>query len=59
MFCPLLPGIADSPERIEQLVKFAVDFRVEEIFAEPVNPRASALSMTALFLLKAFVEVSR
>jgi len=45
MFCPLLPGIADSPERIEQLVKFAVDCRVEEIFAEPVNPRASAFKL--------------
>ena len=44
MFCPLLPGIADSPEQIDQLVQFAADCQVEEIFVEPVNPRCSGLS---------------
>lgn len=43
MFCPLLPGIADSQEGIERLVKFAADCRAEEIFAEPVNPRGPSL----------------
>lgn len=43
MLCPLLPGIADSPEEIEQLVRFAVDCRAEEIFVEAVNPRGSGL----------------
>ena len=43
MFCPLLPGIADSPEQIDQLVQFATDRQVEEIFVEPVNPRGSGL----------------
>ena len=32
MFCPLLPGISDSPRQIEDLVQFAVDCNVEEIF---------------------------
>ncbi|MDI6448478.1 SPL family radical SAM protein [Anaerobaca lacustris] len=45
MFCPLLPGIADSPEDIEQLVKFAIDCRAEEIFVEPVNPRGPGLRL--------------
>jgi len=45
MLCPLLPGIADSQEDIERLVKFAVDCRVEEIFAEPVNPRGPGLRL--------------
>jgi DNA repair photolyase len=45
MFCPLLPGIADAPEQIDQLVKFAVDCRMEEIFAEPVNPRGPGLRL--------------
>lgn len=45
MLCPLLPGIADSQEDIERLVKFAVDCRAEEIFAEPVNPRGPGLRL--------------
>ncbi len=45
MLCPLLPGIADAPEQIDQLVKFAVDCRAEEIFAEPVNPRGPGLRL--------------
>jgi DNA repair photolyase len=45
MFCPLLPGIADAPDQIDKLVKFAVDCRVEEIFAEPVNPRGAGLKL--------------
>ncbi len=43
MLCPLLPGIADSADQIDELVKFAVDCKVEEIFAEPVNPRGPGL----------------
>ena len=43
MLCPLLPGIADSPEHIEQLVKFATECNVEEIFVEPVNQRGKGL----------------
>jgi len=43
MFCPLLPGIADSPRQIDQLVQFAVECEVEEIFVEPVNPRGRGL----------------
>lgn len=43
MLCPLLPGIADDPDRIDQLVRFAVDCRVEDIFVEPVNPRVLGL----------------
>ena len=43
MLCPLLPGIADSPEQIDQLVKFLVDCRAEEIFVEPVNARGPGL----------------
>jgi DNA repair photolyase len=45
MLCPLLPGIADASEQIDQLVKFAADCRVEEIFAEPVNPRGPGLRL--------------
>jgi len=45
MLCPLMPGIADSQEQIDCLVKFAVDCRVEEVFVEPVNPRGSGLRL--------------
>lgn len=46
MFCPLLPGIADSPEQIEKFIQFAVECGVEEIFAEAVNPRGRGLILT-------------
>ncbi len=43
MLCPLLPGVADSPEQIDQLVKSVADCRAEEVFVEPVNPRGPGL----------------
>jgi DNA repair photolyase len=43
MFCPLLPGIADFPKHIDQLVRFASEVRAEEVFVEPVNPRGQGL----------------
>ena len=46
MLCPLLPGIADSPCQIDELVKYMVDCGVEEIFAEAVNPRGRGLIQT-------------
>jgi len=46
MFCPILPGIADSPEQIDQLVRMAVSFGAEEIFAEAVNARGPGLRKT-------------
>lgn len=46
MFCPLLPGIADSPALIDELIKYAVNCGVEEIFAEAVNPRGRGLILT-------------
>ncbi len=52
MLCPLLPGIADSPEQIKELVKTAVDFGAEEIFAEAVNPRGRGLILTQQALEK-------
>ena len=45
MFCPLLPGIADSPEQIDDLVRFAVSINAEEIFVEPVNSRGPGLRL--------------
>lgn len=46
MLCPLLPGIADAPSQIEQLVLLAVQCGVEEIFVEPVNLRGPGLERT-------------
>ncbi len=43
MFCPLLPGIADASEEIDELIRFAVEFNAEEIFVEPVNARGPGL----------------
>ena len=47
MLCPLLPGIADSPGHIRELVSYAAEFGAEEIFVEPVNPRGPGLRLTA------------
>jgi DNA repair photolyase len=47
MLCPLLPGIADDLESIEELVQIGLDIGAEEFFAEPVNPRGRALIHTA------------
>ncbi|OHB51292.1 MAG: hypothetical protein A2Y10_14750 [Planctomycetes bacterium GWF2_41_51] len=46
MLCPLLPCIANSQEQVDELVKTAVDFGAEEIFAEAVNPRGRGLILT-------------
>jgi DNA repair photolyase len=46
MLCPLLPGIADSAEQIDALVKFVVDCGAEEIFAEGINARGNGLKLT-------------
>jgi len=43
MLCPLLPGIAESPEDIDELVELAVSCNAEEIFVEPVNSRGAGL----------------
>lgn len=46
MLCPILPGIADSAEQIDELVSFACECGAEEIFAEAVNRRGRGLILT-------------
>jgi len=46
MLCPLLPGIADGPDQIEELVAFCRACGVEEIFVESVNARGPGLKNT-------------
>lgn len=43
MLCPLMPSIADDPKSIDRLIQFVTNMKVEEIFAEPINPRGPAL----------------
>jgi len=43
MLCPLVPGVADLPEQVSQLVEFTAECRAEEIFVEAVNPRGPGL----------------
>jgi len=43
MLCPLLPGIADSPEQIDELVEFVTGCGAEEVFVEAINPRGPGL----------------
>jgi len=53
MLCPLLPGIADRPDQIGQLVRLAEACGAEEIFVEPVNPRGAGLKNTEEALRRA------
>ena len=53
MFCPLLPGIADSPQQIDELVRLAVEFGAQKVFAESVNGRGPGLPRAAEFLAEA------
>ena len=46
MLCPLLPGIADGAEQIDQLVGLAHDFGAEEVFSEAINARGNSLTLT-------------
>lgn len=46
MLCPLLPGIANAPDQIEELVAFCDTCGVEEVFVEPVNARGPGLKNT-------------
>jgi DNA repair photolyase len=46
MLCPLLPGIADAPEQIDELVRFVQGCGTEEVFSEAVNPRGNSLTLT-------------
>lgn len=56
MFCPPLPGVADSKEDIDELVQLAEEFGAEEIFAEAVNPRGKGLILTQEALADAGFE---
>jgi DNA repair photolyase len=46
MLCPILPGMADQPDQIEDLIQFVVRCGAEEIFMEPVNSRGPSLKNT-------------
>ena len=53
MLCPLLPGIADDPAQIDQLVRFAKDCGAEEVFCEAINARGNSLTLTEQVLREA------
>jgi len=46
MLCPLLPGISDGADEVDELVGFALDCGAEEVFVEPVNGRGPGLGIT-------------
>ena len=46
MLCPLLPGVADAPEQIDDLVRFVKGCGAEEVFSEAVNARGNSLTLT-------------
>ena len=56
MLCPLLPGIADAPKQVDELVRFAKRIGAEEVYAEAVNPRGPGLKNTEHALRSAGYE---
>jgi DNA repair photolyase len=46
MLCPLLPGISDGADEVDELVEFVLDCGAEEVFVEPVNERGGVLRRT-------------
>ena len=46
MLCPLLPGIADAPGQIDEMVRFVKGCGAEEVFSEAVNSRGNSLTLT-------------
>jgi DNA repair photolyase len=46
MLCPLIPGIANDPNQIDDLVQFVKCCGVEEVFCEAVNARGPGLRLT-------------
>jgi DNA repair photolyase len=46
MLCLLLPGVADDPDSIEELVQIGIDASAEEFYAEAVNRRGRSLIHT-------------
>ncbi len=53
MFCPCLPGIADSPEALEEMFAAAVECGTEDIWLEPVNARGKGIVRCAEALAQA------
>jgi DNA repair photolyase len=46
MLCPLLPGVANAPSQIAELVQFVQGCGAEEVFCEAVNARGPGLRLT-------------
>ncbi len=53
MLCPLLPGISNQPQRIDELLRFVFECGAEEVFIEPINGRGDAIGGTAKALREA------
>lgn len=53
MLCPLLPGISDGRDEVDDLVDFVLACGAEEVFVEPVNGRGPALGATEQVLREA------
>ena len=47
MLCPLLPGISDDAGSVSELLQLCAELDVEDVWAEPVNPRGRGLIYTA------------
>ena len=46
MLCPLIPGIANDSDEIDELVQFVKSCGAEEVFCEAVNARGPGLRLT-------------
>lgn len=46
MLRPLLPGIVDRPEQVDEFVRIAAAHGAEDLFTEPVNARGPGIRLT-------------
>jgi len=53
MLCPCLPGIADSPDALEEMFGAIMECNPEDIWLEPINPRGKGLIRCAEALAEA------
>lgn len=53
MLCPCLPGVADRPDDLDEMLAMIMPFEPVAIWAEPVNPRGPGLTLCQEALAKA------
>ncbi len=57
MFGPLLPGLSDTQQAIDELFRCAADLKVDAIYVDALNPRPRVWPSVSAFLARRFPEL--